>query len=58
VLTCGQEVVLPMEINLQAYRIMHQYALSVVEYKDIMMYGIDELPKNQFRARREIEEGS
>jgi hypothetical protein len=50
--------VLPMEINLQAYRIMHQYALSVVEYKDIMMYGIDELPKNQFRARREIEEGS
>jgi hypothetical protein len=46
---------LSVEINLQAYRVMHQVALWVVEYKDVMMDGIDELPKSWFRALREIE---
>jgi hypothetical protein len=46
---------LSVEINLQAYRVMHQVALWAVEYKDVMMDGIDELPKSWFRALREIE---
>jgi hypothetical protein len=42
----GQEVVLPMEINLQTYGVMHQDALLVVEYKTIMMDEIEDIPEN------------
>jgi hypothetical protein len=48
-------VVLPVEINLHAYRIMHEDALSAIEYKDITMDGIDELPESRFKVLREIE---
>jgi hypothetical protein len=49
------EVVLPVEINLQTWRVTHQDALWAMEYKDIMMYDIDDVSKSWFKALREIE---
>jgi hypothetical protein len=40
----GQEAALPMEINLQTCRVAKQDALSVVEYNELMMDRIYEIP--------------
>jgi hypothetical protein len=54
-LVYGQEAVLPVEINLQVYRVKHQEALSAEEYQDAMMDEIDEVHESWFKALREIE---
>jgi hypothetical protein len=51
----GQEVVLPVEINLQSCRVARQRVISVVEYTDLVMDRIYETSECQFRALREIE---
>jgi hypothetical protein len=56
-LVYGQEAVLPVEVNLQACRVAKQNALSIEEYKHLMMDKIDETPESRFRALREIERG-
>jgi hypothetical protein len=54
-LVYGQEVVLPVEINLQTGRVAYQDALSVVDYKDTMMDEIYDVAESWFKALREIE---
>jgi transposase InsO family protein len=49
-LVYGQEVVLPIEINLQTLRVIKQDILSAKEYTEGMMDRVDELPEGQFRA--------
>ena len=46
---------LPMEINLQALRVARQNDLSVVDYSNLMMDKIDEVPEERLKALREIE---
>jgi hypothetical protein len=50
-----QEAMLPIEINLQTYRELHQGDLTVGEYKDFMLDRIDDIPENRLDALREIE---
>jgi hypothetical protein len=40
---------------LQTCRVIKQEALSVVEYVELMMDMIDEIPERRFRALKEIE---
>ena len=42
-LVYGQEAVLPIEVNLDAYRLAQQNDLSAVDYYNSMMDNIDEL---------------
>ena len=42
-LVYGQEAVLSVELNLDAYRLARQNDLSVVDYYDLMMYNIDKV---------------
>jgi hypothetical protein len=51
----GQEAVLPVEINLQALRVARQNDLSNVDYSNLMMDRIDEVPEERLKALREIE---
>jgi hypothetical protein len=39
----GQDVVLPVEVNLQACRVARQETLSAEEYTEYMMEHIDEV---------------
>jgi hypothetical protein len=54
-LVYGQEVVLPVEVNLDAYRLAMQNDLTAVGYYDLMMDNIDEVSDNQLQALKEIE---
>src|ERR1041385_303880 len=54
-LVYGQEAVLPVEIKLQALRVARQNNLSVVDYNDLMMDQIDEVPEKRLKALEEIE---
>jgi hypothetical protein len=54
-LVYGQEAVLRIEVNLQTYRVAHQDDLTAEEYKDLMMDGTKDLPKDRFNALQEIE---
>jgi hypothetical protein len=54
-LVYGQEGVLPIEVNLDAYRLAKQNDLSVVDYHDLMMDKIDEVTDKHLRALKEIE---
>ena len=54
-LVYGQEVVLPIEVNLDAYRLAKQNDLSVVMYHDLMMDNIDEVTDKRIQALKEIE---
>jgi hypothetical protein len=54
-LVFGQEVILPMEINLQTCRVVRQNDLSAKEYTDLMMDKLDEAPGGRFRAMMQIE---
>jgi hypothetical protein len=50
----GQEEVLPVEVNLQVHRVAGQEALSAIEYMELMMDQIDEVPASQLKALKEI----
>jgi hypothetical protein len=50
-----EEVVLPIEVNLDAYRLAKQNNLSAVVYHDLMMYNIDEVTDVRLKALKEIE---
>jgi hypothetical protein len=51
----GQEVVLPIEIGLQNFRVTGQDSLSAKEYHELMMDKIDDIPQSRFKALEEIE---
>jgi transposase InsO family protein len=54
-LVYGQEVVLPVEVNLDAYRLAKQNDLSTLMYHDLMMDNIDEVTDIRLKALKEIE---
>ena len=54
-LVYGQEAVLPVEVNLDAYRLAKQNDLSAVVYHDLMMDNIDEVTDVRLKALKEIE---
>ena len=51
----GQEAVLPVEVNLQALRVARQNDLSAVDYNNLMLDRIDDVPEERLRALQEIE---
>jgi hypothetical protein len=51
----GQEAILPVEVNLGAYRLAKQNDLDAVVYHNLMMDNIDEIPDKRMRALMEIE---
>jgi hypothetical protein len=55
-LVYGQETILPVEVNLDAYRLAKQNELSTVDYHDLMMDNIDEVTNKRLQALKEIEE--
>ena len=54
-LVYGQEAVLPVEVNLDAYRLAKQNDLSAVDYYNSMMDDIDEVTDKRMKALKEIE---
>ena len=54
-LVYGQEAVLPIEVNLDAYRLAKQNDLSAVVYHDLMMNNIDEVTNVRIKALKKIE---
>jgi hypothetical protein len=54
-LVYGQEAMLPVEVNLDAYRLAKQNNLSVVDYHDSMMDNIDEVTNKRLKTLKEIE---
>jgi transposase InsO family protein len=54
-LVYGQEAVLPVEVNLDAYRFAKQNDLSAVVYHGLMMDNIDEVTDVRLKALKEIE---
>jgi hypothetical protein len=51
----GQEVMLPVEINLQSYRVANHETLSVVDYIEAMMDKVDGVPESRLKLLEEIE---
>jgi hypothetical protein len=54
-LVYGQEAVLPVEVNLGAYRLAKQNKLDVETYNALMMDNIDEVTDKRLEALEEIE---
>jgi hypothetical protein len=54
-LVYGQEAVLPIKVNLDAYRLAKQNDLSAVVYHELMMDNIDEVTDIRLKALKEIE---
>ena len=54
-LVYGQEVVLPVEVNLNALRIAKQNDLSAVDFYNLMMDNIDEVADKRLVALKSIE---
>jgi hypothetical protein len=54
-LVYGQEAVLPIEVNLDAYKLTKQNDLSAVVYHDLIMDNIDEVTNVRLKALKEIE---
>jgi hypothetical protein len=54
-LVYGQEAVLPIEVNLDAYRLAKQNDLSTVVYHDLMMDNINEVTDVRLKALKEID---
>jgi hypothetical protein len=54
-LVYGQEAVLPVEVNLAAYRLAKPKKLSTANYHDLMMDNIDEVTDKRLQALKEIE---
>jgi hypothetical protein len=50
-----QEVVLPVEVNLDALRIAQQNELSTVDYHNLMLDRLDEVSDERVKALGEIE---
>jgi hypothetical protein len=53
-LVYGKEVVLPMEVSLNAIRLARQNDLAVSDYHDLMMDNIDEVSDKRLMALKEI----
>ena len=51
----GQEAVLSVEVNLDAYRLAKQNDLSAIDYHNLMMDNIDEVIDKHLKAFKEIE---
>jgi hypothetical protein len=51
----GQEVILPVEVNLVAYRLAKQNKLSTTDYHNLLMDNIDEVTDQTLQALQEIE---
>jgi len=49
---------LPIEVNLDAYRLAKQNDLSAVDYYNSMMDNIDEVTHKRMKALKEIERTS
>jgi hypothetical protein len=54
-LVYGQEIMLPVEVNLDAYRLVKQNDLSAVVYHELMMDNIDAVTDVRLKAFKEIE---
>jgi hypothetical protein len=54
-LVYGQEVILPIEVNLASYRLAKQNELSIIDYHDLMMDNVDEVTDKRLQALKEIE---
>jgi hypothetical protein len=54
-LVYGQEVVLPVEVNLDAFRIARQNELSAINYHNLMLDRLDEVSNERVKALGEIE---
>ena len=54
-LVYGQEAILPVEVNLDTYRLAKQNDLTTVDYHDLMMDNIDEVSDKRMQALKEIE---
>ena len=54
-LVYGQDAVLPVEVNLNAYRLAKQNDISAVDYYDLMMDNIDEVSDKRMQVLKEIE---
>jgi hypothetical protein len=54
-LVYGQEAMLPVKVNLDAYRLAKQNDLSAIMYHDLMMDNIDEVTNVRLKALKEIE---
>ena len=54
-LVYGQEAVLHVDVNMDAYRLAKQNDISAVDYRDLMMDNIDEVSDKRLQALREIE---
>ena len=55
-LVYGQEAVLHVEVNLDAYRLAKQNDLSAVDYHNLMMDNIDKVSDKRLKAFKEIED--
>jgi hypothetical protein len=51
----GKEVVLPVEVNLDALRIVRQNELSVVDYHNLMLNRLDEVSDERVKVLGKIE---
>jgi hypothetical protein len=54
-LVYGQEVVLPVEVNMNALRIARQNELSAVDYHNLILDRVDEVSDERMRALGKIE---
>jgi hypothetical protein len=54
-LVYGQEAMLPIEVNLDAYRLAKQNNLSAVKYHDMMMDNVDEVIDKRLKALKKME---
>jgi hypothetical protein len=54
-LVYGQEVVLPIEVNLDPMRIARQNELSAIDYHNVMLDRLDEVSDERIKALGEIE---
>ena len=51
----SQEAVLPIEVNLDTYRLARQNDISAIDYHDLMIDNIDEATNKRLMALRETE---
>ena len=54
-LVYDKESVLPVEVNLDAYRLAKQNDISAVDYYDLMTDNIDEVSDKRMQTLKEIE---
>jgi hypothetical protein len=56
-LVYGQEVILPIEVNLDALRIARQNELSAIDYHNLTLDRLDEVSDDRVKALGEVERG-